>query len=99
MAAMIGLGRGFHRHQIGSEIALEFRRSAQFANVCPCNEGAAIAAQHDSLHTVILHRGFHGIANTIADMPAQRVDRWVVDGDDKNVTLLFGGDGLHWIFS
>ena len=70
------------------------RRPGEFRYVCPRYEGAPIANEHDGRGIALLCL-FHAIEETLPDMVAERVDRWIIDANDRDVAVKFKLDGLR----
>ena len=71
-------------------------RFAEFGDVGACDKGLARTAQHDGLDRIIGQCFFNAILQTLTDMPAECIDRRIVDENDKDVAMTFGGYGLHF---
>ncbi len=71
------------------------RRLAKLGDVGASNERRAVAAQDNGLHAVICDAGLEAVLQALADVPGERVYGRIVDDDDEDVAMTFGGYGLH----
>ncbi len=67
--------------------------AAELADVGAGDERPAVADHHDRLRTVFDGLG-HAVEQALAHVPAEGVDRRVVDDDERNTVVHFETDGL-----